>query len=91
MNHKSYFDGRVQSLGINEAEGYATIGVIEPGAYSFSTTSEERMTIVAGSMDVKLPGGEWRGYGTGESFLVPPKTSFDIQAKADVGYICRYR
>jgi uncharacterized protein YaiE (UPF0345 family) len=91
MKYNVYFEGKVQSLGINEREGYATIGVIESGAYSFSTSFEERMTVVAGAMNVRLPGGEWKSYIAGERFVVPPKISFDIEAKADVGYICRYR
>lgn len=56
MKHNVYFDGKVQSLGLDEREGCATVGVIEPGTYSFSTSSEERMTMVAGSMRVRLPG-----------------------------------
>jgi uncharacterized protein YaiE (UPF0345 family) len=39
IKHSTYFDGKVQSLGINTEQGYATVGVIEPGKYTFSTTS----------------------------------------------------
>ena len=91
MKHNSYFEGRVQSLALSEGDGPATVGAIEPGEYSFSTSSEERMTIVAGSMRVRLPGAEWREYAVGETFVVPPKASFDIEARADVAYVCRYR
>lgn len=71
MKHNVYFEGKVQSLGLDEHEGYATLGVIEPGAYTFSTSSEERMTIVAGSMRVRLPSGEWQEYRAEESFIIP--------------------
>jgi len=91
MKHNVYFDGKAQSLGLNEREGYATVGVIEPGTYSFSTSSEENMTMVAGSMRVKLPGAEWKAYAAGDSFVVPPNVSFDIEVGADVAYLCRYR
>ena len=91
MKHNVYFEGRVQSLAINEKEGPATLGVIEPGAYSFSTSSEERMTVVAGILRVRQPGTEWKAYGAGEEFVVPPKVSFDVEAAADVAYLCRYR
>ncbi|MCX7028185.1 MAG: pyrimidine/purine nucleoside phosphorylase [Spirochaetes bacterium] len=64
MKHNSYFEGKVQSLGIDEREGYATLGVIKAGRYSFSTSSEERISIVSGAMKVKLPGGDW-AYSTG--------------------------
>jgi uncharacterized protein YaiE (UPF0345 family) len=91
MKHNVYFEGKVQSLGINTAEGYATVGVIEPGKYSFSTDSEERMTIVAGAMKVKLPGESWRQIAKNATFVVPPNVSFDIDAPADVAYICYYK
>ena len=91
MKHNSYFDGKVQSLALVEPEGPATVGVIEPGAYQFSTSSEERMSVIVGRLRVKLPGGEWKEYGAGQTFVVPPKLSFDIEAKADAAYVCRYR
>jgi uncharacterized protein YaiE (UPF0345 family) len=90
MQHNSYFEGKVQSLAITTPEGRATVGVIEPGSYNFGTDSEEHMTIIAGSAKVKLPGGDWRTFGKGETFIVPPKSSFDIEAAADVAYICYY-
>ena len=60
MKHNSYFDGKVQSLGLNTTEGYATVGVIEPGQYNFKTDAEERVQIVAGRLKAKLPGKDWR-------------------------------
>jgi len=91
MKHNSYFEGKVQSLALAEPEGPATVGVIEPGAYRFSTSSEERMSVIAGSMRVRLPGGDWKEYAAGQSFVVPPDQSFDIEARVDAAYVCRYR
>ncbi|PKL10081.1 MAG: hypothetical protein CVV51_00475 [Spirochaetae bacterium HGW-Spirochaetae-7] len=91
MKHNSYFDGKVQSLAVAEPEGPTTVGVIEPGAYTFSTASEERMTLIAGTMKVRLPGADWEWFVAGEGFVVAPKASFDVEAKTDVAYICRYR
>jgi len=71
-------------------KGGATVGVIEPGSYTFSTDSEEHMTIVAGSMKVRLPGGDWQQFAKNETFVVPPQASFEIEAAADVAYICSY-
>ena len=90
MQHNSYFDGNVQSLGLDSPDGKATIGVITPGAYSFSTSTQERMCIVAGVLNVKLPGADWQAYGQGTEFLVPSGVSFDVEASADVAYICYY-
>lgn len=91
MKHSSYFEGKVQSLSLSEAEGTATLGVIEPGAFTFSTSSEERMTVVAGTLRARLPGSDWKSYAAGQGFVVPSGRSFDVEASADVAYICRYR
>jgi purine/pyrimidine-nucleoside phosphorylase len=91
MKHNTYFEGKVQSLGINTAEGYATVGVMEAGKYTFKTDCEERMTIIAGSMNVKMPGGSWRQMFEKDLFIVPPNVSFDIDAPAEVAYICYYK
>jgi purine/pyrimidine-nucleoside phosphorylase len=91
MKHNTYFDGKVQSLGVNAPEGYATVGVIEPGKYTFSTDSEEHMTLIAGGMKVKLPGGAWRQVSKNDLFIIPPNVSFDVDAPADVAYICYYK
>ena len=91
MKHSSYFDGKVQSLGLNTPEGYATTGVIEPGKYTFKTDSEEHMHIIAGSLKAKLPGAAWRTFSRGQFFVVPAQASFDVEAAADVAYLCHYK
>lgn len=91
MKHNSYFEGKVQSLALGEREGPATVGVIEPGKYSFSTSSQELMTVTVGSMKVRLPGAEWRLYVAGETFAVSHGVTFDVDAGEDVAYVCRYR
>jgi len=91
MKHNSYFDGKVQSLGLNTPEGYATAGVIEPGKYTFKTDSEEHMHVVAGTLKAKLPGAAWQTFSKGQSFVVPAHASFDVEATADMAYICFYK
>lgn len=91
MKHNLYFEGKVQSLEINTPEGYATVGVIEPGKYTFSTDSEEHLFIVAGSMKVKLPGISWQLVKKNDRFVVPPQAFFDIDAPTGVAYICYYK
>ena len=91
MKHNSYFDGKVQSLAVNTSEGPATAGVIEPGKYTFKTDSEERMQIVAGTLKAKLPGAAWQTYANGQSFAVPAHASFEVEAAADVAYLCHYK
>lgn len=91
MKHNSYFQDKVQSLSLSEPAGPATIGVIEAGKFTFNTASEERMTLLTGTMKVRLPGSDWKTLIAGEGFIVPPKMAFDVDAPADVAYICRYR
>lgn len=91
MKHNSYFGGKVQSLGFNAPEGYATAGVIESGRYAFNTDTEEHMHIMAGTLRAKLPGAEWQSFGRGQFFVVPAKVKFDVEAAADVAYVCYYK
>ena len=91
MKHSVYFDGKVQSLGVNTTTAFATVGVIEPGAYTFSTSSEERIVLIEESLRVRLPDEDWKVFSRGQEMAVRPKVSFDIQAQSDVAYICHYR
>lgn len=91
IKHNTYFEGKVQSLGINTAEGFATVGVMESGKYTFSTSSEEHMVVIEGLMKVKLPGKEWQEVGKNKKIVVPKDLSFDVDATTEVGYICYYK
>jgi purine/pyrimidine-nucleoside phosphorylase len=91
LKHNSYFDGKVQSLGLDTEKGNATVGVITPGAYAFSTSTEERMRIVSGALMVKLPGKTWEKVEAGNEFIIEANASFDVEASRDVAYICYYK
>jgi uncharacterized protein YaiE (UPF0345 family) len=91
MKHSVYFEGKVQSLGVNTTKGFATVGVIEPGAYTFSTSSEERIVLMEGTLRVRLPDEDWKVFSNGQEITVRPNVSFDIEAQADVAYVCYYR
>jgi uncharacterized protein YaiE (UPF0345 family) len=91
MKHNSYFEGKVQSLAVATPDGPATVGVIEPGKYSFGTDCEEHMHVVAGTLKAKLPGGEWKSFGQGQFFIVPPQVKFEVEAAGDVAYLCYYK
>jgi hypothetical protein len=50
------------------------------------------MTIIAGVLSVQLPGdSEWREYAVGDTFIVAPGKSFEVEAERDVAYVCLYR
>jgi hypothetical protein len=91
MKHNSYFAGQVQSLALVTNNGPATVGVIEPGKYSFGTDGIEHMHIVAGTLKAKLPGGDWQSYGQGKFFIVPQGVKFEVEAVGDVAYLCYYK
>ena len=91
MKHNIYSGGMVQSLGLNTEEGYATVGVITKGRYTFSAESEEHVVIVSGQLRVRLPGQEWKVVRTGEKYVVTRSSSFDVEALSDAAYISYYK
>jgi purine/pyrimidine-nucleoside phosphorylase len=91
MKHNVYFEGKVQSLSLDTAEGRATVGVITPGKYGFATATEERMVITSGELKAKLPEQDWTTFKAGQEFIVKEQLSFEVEADKDVSYICYYR
>lgn len=52
-----YFDGKVTSRTVIFADGSKkTLGIMLPGDYEFGTDAKELMEILAGEMDILLPG-----------------------------------
>jgi uncharacterized protein YaiE (UPF0345 family) len=90
MNHKVYFDGSVQSIWFRVADGNASIGVIAPGSYSFSTDGAEQVIVLTGHLAVKLPGEGWRTVQAPGAYVVPAQSTFEVRADEDVSYICRF-
>jgi hypothetical protein len=90
MEHNVYFEGKVQSLTVETQQGRATVGVITPGKYTFSTSTQERMVVTSGTLNVTLPKGEKKVVGPTQEFIVEANASFDVEATGDVSYICYY-
>lgn len=87
-----YFSGNVKSLGYETAEGKATVGVMAPGDYEFTTGSAEIMTVIEGSLVVLLPGKkDWETYSKGQSFSVQGNSSFQLKVAATTSYLCQFR
>lgn len=89
LNHNTYFDGNVQSIGFTRHGRRITAGVIAPGEYHFGTEAPERMTVVSGELEVKVGDG-WRSYPAGTAFEVPGKSGFDVRAKEPAAYVCEF-
>jgi purine/pyrimidine-nucleoside phosphorylase len=87
-----YFDGKVKSIALENAEGVSTVGVISEGEYEFGTATVEYMTVVSGALRVQLPGNEeWELFGKGETFVVEKGLKFKVQAQEPTAYLCIYK
>ncbi|MHB0763579.1 pyrimidine/purine nucleoside phosphorylase [Stutzerimonas sp. NM35] len=87
-----YFDGTVKSIAFDMDDGPATIGVMAPGEYEFGTAQLEVMHVVAGSLDVKLPGSDsFETFTSGTRFTVPTNSKFQLKVATDTAYLCEYR
>ena len=87
-----YFDGAVTSRKVVFADGsYKTLGIMMPGDYEFGTEAAEIMEMMAGEVEVLLPGEtEWQAISAGESFEVSANSKFGIKVKAIADYCCTY-
>ena len=91
LKHNRYFEDRVQSVGFERLGLRQSVGVIDAGEFHFGTDAPERMTIVSGELEVKLPGtADFRPFPRGTAFEVPGKSGFDVRASAPVAYLCEY-
>jgi uncharacterized protein YaiE (UPF0345 family) len=91
VSHNSYFEGMVQSLGLETEKGRATLGVMKKGAYQFDTSSQETIIFIEGTVSTKLPGGEWQKHQKQDTLIAPAGIVFDINCETDVAYICYYQ
>ncbi len=87
-----YFDGNVSSRSIIFADGSKkTLGFMLPGEYTFNTADAEIMEIMAGGLDVLLPGSEvWQAISGGQSFDIPANSSFTMKVKTAADYCCSF-
>ncbi len=88
-----YFDGRVTSRTLLFPDGTKkTLGIMQPGDYEFGTGAAEVMEILAGELEILLPGEEeWQQIGPGETFEVPAISSLRLKIKKLTDYCCSYR
>ncbi len=86
-----YFDGRVTSRTVLFSDGSRkTLGIMLPGEYEFGTEAAELMEILAGELEVLLPGREWKTCTAGDSFNVPADSSFQLKVRSATDYCCSY-
>lgn len=86
-----YFDGKVASIAFAGEQLPATVGVMAPGEYEFSTSKDEVMTVISGALTVMLPGANgWQTFSRGQHFPVPANSKFQLQVAVDTAYLCTY-
>jgi hypothetical protein len=87
-----YFDGKVTSRTVIFADGsQKTLGIMQPGEYEFNTADKEIMEIMAGELEVMLPGASgWQTVKGGESFEVPPHAKFALRVRTLTDYCCSF-
>lgn len=91
LKHNSYFDGAVQSVGYERNGMRATVGVIAPGEHHFGTAAAERMTVVSGLLQAKLPGADWANFPAGTYFEVAANSGFDVRSVGGpAAYLCEF-
>ena len=87
-----YSDGKVTSRTVLFADGSKkTLGIMLPGEYTFGTDAKELMEILAGELEVLLPGETaWKTVRGGESFEVPAHAKFSLSVASVTDYCCSY-
>ena len=87
-----YFEGKVTSRTVEFPDGTKkTLGIMMPGEYEFGTEAAEVMEIIAGDLEVLLPGSsDWQTIKGGQSFDVPANSSFKLVIKEITDYCCSY-
>ena len=64
---------------------------MNPGEYEFGAEAAEVMEIIAGKLEVLLPGSEeWVAIQGGESFDVPGDSKFGVRILELTDYCCSY-
>ena len=91
LQHNGYFDGKVQSVGFQRNGRRATVGVVDVGEFHFGTDAPERMTVISGELQARLPGETaFRPFPAGTTFEVPGKSGFDVRAVEPAAYLCEF-
>ena len=87
-----YFGGQVTSRTVLFPDDTRkTLGIMLPGDYEFGTAEQELMEILAGKLDVLLPGAsEWQTFAAGDCFEIPADSRFGLKVLEVTYYCCSY-
>ncbi|MFE4412594.1 pyrimidine/purine nucleoside phosphorylase [Streptomyces sp. NPDC056821] len=91
IKQNEYYEGQVRSLEFANTQGKFTVGVMEPGEWTFEAPTREWMILIRGSWDVRLPGSSgWKTFGEGDTFQIEGDESFTVRISDTVAYLCPY-
>ncbi|TAK94973.1 DUF1255 family protein [Patescibacteria group bacterium] len=86
MKHNLYANGGVQNIEFTDSSSDRSVGVVEPGSYTFTSDREENIQCLTGSLEINdkqcLPG---------QTVVVKKGESFTIFAKETSSYLCLYK
>lgn len=86
-----YFNATVKSLGFENASGKATVGVMEAGEFEFGTGAPEKMTLISGKWEIKLPGETaFKPYAKGFAVSIPGDSKFQLKILEQSAYHCEF-
>lgn len=86
-----YFDGNIKSIAFKTDTLPATVGVMLPGSYVFNTGDKEKITVISGTLAIKLENEDtFTTYNAGESFNVSGNSAFDVKVETETSYLCLY-
>jgi purine/pyrimidine-nucleoside phosphorylase len=86
-----YFNGGVTSRTVIFEDGTKkTLGIAQPGEYTFNTDAAEMMEILSGELDVQIAGGAWGPVQGGESFVIHANSTFTMKVKTVTDYCCSF-
>ncbi|TGN13696.1 pyrimidine/purine nucleoside phosphorylase [Leptospira ilyithenensis] len=87
-----YYEGKVTSRTVVFPSGEKkTLGIMMPGDYEFGTDVKEIMEILAGDLEVLLPGSKDWIHIQGEGvFEIPAKEKFKLKVTKVTDYCCSY-
>ena len=87
-----YFNGGVTSRTVLFPSGEKkTLGIMQPGEYTFTTANAELMEILAGELELQIAGESgWRTVVGGEDFKASANSSFTMKVSKLADYCCSF-
>jgi|TARA_B110000971_G_scaffold209379_1_gene235456 uncharacterized protein YaiE (UPF0345 family) len=91
LNVNAYFEDQVLSIAFQGENLATTVGVMSVGEFAFGTSQYERMTVIDGALEVKLPGHDsFQSFVSGDKFEIAADASFEVRVLRPTAYHCTY-